>query len=141
MVFRVARGGKLKIMAASGQMRLTILNLKADMPTVEQAKRRLLESLYAPRGPSGPVVKIIHGYGSSGTGGSIRTAIRELLSVWQRDGKVIKVVHGENWSIFDSTSQSLRERYPFLKNEEDLDRGNAGVTFVEFAADTSLIFR
>ena len=128
-------------MAAPSQTKLMVLNLKAGMPTVEQAKRRLLESLYAPRGASGPVVKIIHGYGSSGKGGAIRTAIRELIAQWQREGKVLSVVPGESWSIFDSASQSLRQRHAFLAKDEDLDRGNAGITLVEFPADTSRIFR
>jgi hypothetical protein len=117
------------------------LNLKAGMPTVEQAKRRLLESLYAPRGATGPVVKIIHGYGSSGKGGAIRAAIREQMAAWLREGKVLKVVAGENWSIFDAGSQDLRQRYAFLSKDDDLDRGNAGMTLVEFPADTSRIFR
>jgi hypothetical protein len=124
--------------AAPSQTKLIVLNLKAGMPTVEQAKRRLLESLYA---PSGPVVKIIHGYGSSGKGGAIRSAIREQMAQWQRAGKVLKVVPGENWSIFDADSQDLRQRYAFLGKDEDLDRGNAGMTLVEFPADTSGIFR
>lgn len=111
------------------------------MPTVEQAKRRLLESLYAPRGASGPVVKIIHGYGSSGKGGAIRAAIREQMAEWKRAGKVLKVVLGENWSIFDADSQDLRQRYGFLGKDEDLDRGNAGMTIVEFPADRSRVFR
>jgi hypothetical protein len=128
-------------MAAAPQTKLIVLNLKAGMPTVEQAKRRLLESLYAPRGASGPVVKIIHGYGSTGTGGAIRGAIRELMAQWQREGKVLKVVAGENWSIFDAGSQDLRQRYTFLGKDEDLDRGNAGMTLVEFPSDTSRIFR
>jgi hypothetical protein len=128
-------------MAARSQTRLKIINLKAGMPTVEEAKRRLLESLYAPRGLNGPVVKIIHGYGASGTGGAIRTAIRELLVQWQREGKTVTVIRGEDWSIFDGASQALRQRYSFLKDDEDLDRGNAGVTIVEFPADTSKIFR
>jgi hypothetical protein len=123
------------------QTKLTVLNLKAGMPTVEQAKRRLLESLYAPRGAGGPVVKIIHGYGSSGKGGAIRAAIREQMTQWQRDGKVLRVVAGENWSIFDPASQELRQRYAFLGKDEDLDRGNQGMTLVEFPADTSRIFR
>lgn len=110
----------------NSQTKLVVLNLKAGMPTVEQAKRRLLESLYAPRGASGPLVKIIHGYGSSGKGGAIRSAIREQMTQWLREGKVLKVVHGENWSIFDSGSQDLRQRYACLARDEDLDRGNAG---------------
>ncbi|MGB8775114.1 MAG: hypothetical protein WCC78_13295, partial [Terriglobales bacterium] len=84
-------------MVAPSQSKLLVLNLKAGMPTVEQAKRRLLESLYAPRGECGPVVKIIHGYGSTGKGGAIRSAIREQMAEWQRAGKVLKVVAGENW--------------------------------------------
>jgi hypothetical protein len=123
------------------QTKLAVLNLKAGMPTVEQAKRRLLESLYAPRGTGGPVVKIIHGYGSSGKGGAIRAAIREQMAHWQREGKVLTVVAGENWSIFDPASQELRQRYAFLGKDEDLDRGNEGMTLVEFPADTSRIFR
>jgi len=126
---------------APSQTELIVLNLKTGMPTVEQAKRRLLESLYAPRGASGPVVKIIHGYGSSGKGGAIRTAIREQMATWKREGKVLKVVAGENWSIFDTDSQDLRQRYAFLGKDEDLDRGNAGMTIVEFPNDTSRIFR
>ena len=128
-------------MRVLSQTKLVVVNLKADMPTVEQAKRRLLESLYAPRGASGPLVKIIHGYGSSGKGGAIRTAIREQIARWQGEGKVLSVVFGENWSIFDAASQQLRQRYAFLAKDEDLDRGNAGITLVEFPADTSRIFR
>jgi hypothetical protein len=128
-------------MGVPSQTKLMVLNLKAGMPTVEQAKRRLLESLYAPRGASGPVVKIIHGYGSSGKGGAIRTAIREQIAQWQREGKVLGVVPGESWSIFDAASQRLRQRHAFLAKDEDLDRGNAGITLVEFPADTSRIFR
>jgi len=132
---------RIQVVAAPSQTKLIVLNLKAGMPTVEQAKRRLLESLYAPRGASGPVVKIIHGYGSSGKGGAIRSAIREQMAEWQRAGKVLTVVPGENWSIFDPASQDLRQRYAFLGKDEDLDRGNAGMTLVEFPSDTSRIFR
>jgi hypothetical protein len=94
-----------------------------------------------PRGASGPVVKIIHGYGSLGRGGAIRSAIREQMAEWQREGKVLRVVPGETWSIFDTASQDLRQRHAFLGKDEDLDRGNAGMTLVEFPADTSRIFR
>ena len=56
------------------------------------------------------MVKVIHGYGSTGKGGAIRTAIREQMAEWQRAGKVLRVVPGENWSIFDAASQDLRQQ-------------------------------
>jgi hypothetical protein len=93
-------------MAAAPQTKLIVLNLKAGMPTVEQAKRRLLESLYAPRGASGPVVKIIHGYGSTGTGGAIRSAIRELMAQWQREGKCSSLLR-EKTGVFSTRARRI----------------------------------
>jgi len=59
-------------------------------------------------------VKVIHGYGSSGKGGAIRSAIREQLAQWQREGKVLKVVPGENWSIFDPACKTCASATLFL---------------------------
>ena len=74
-------------------------------------------------------------------GPKIGTAVREQMALWQREGKVLKVVAGENWSIFDRDSQDLRARYAFLGKDEDLDRGNAGMTLVEFPVNRSRIFQ
>lgn len=63
------------------------------------------------------------------------------MTQWSREGKVLKVMHGEDWSIFDAASQDLRQHYAFLAKDEDLDRGNGGMTIVEFPVDTSRIFR
>jgi hypothetical protein len=41
----------------------------------------------------------------------------------------------------EAASQDLRQRYAFLAKDEDPDRGNEGMTLVEFPADTSRIFR
>src|SRR5438552_3619249 len=119
---------------------LPVLNLKFDMPTVEQAKRRVLEFISSPR-QIGPVVKIIHGYGSTGRGGALRTALRELLEQWEKEGKIKLVIFGENWSIFDARTQELRLRYPSSKEDSDLDQDNQGVTIVEFHRGTSRIFK
>ena len=117
------------------------VNLEADYPTVEEARQLLKAELEKCRNRKVTAVKIIHGYGSSGVGGALRQGIRKSLINRRKDGSIRAVVFGENWSIFDSASQALRAKYPALKDDEDLDRGNAGVTFVEFPADTSRIFR
>ncbi|MBZ5721729.1 MAG: Smr/MutS family protein [Acidobacteriia bacterium] len=121
---------------------LPVLNLKFDMPTIEQARRRLLEFISSPR-QKGPLVKIVHGYGSTGRGGALRTALRELLQQWEKEDKIKLVIFGENWSIFDARTQDLRQRYPWLQDDSDsdLDRHNQGITIVEFHRDTSRIFK
>ena len=48
------------------------LNLELGWPTVDQALRRLDAELEAARKMNTPLMKLIHGYGSSGKGGRIR---------------------------------------------------------------------
>ena len=55
------------------------LNLELGRPTADEALRRLTAEIAACRHMKRPVLKIIHGYGSSGTGGKIRTASRKYL--------------------------------------------------------------
>ncbi len=50
------------------------LNLEHGMPTVDTALRWLESELDAARKMRRPALKLIHGYGSSGRGGKIRTA-------------------------------------------------------------------
>jgi hypothetical protein len=40
------------------------------------------------------------------------------MAQWQREGKVLAVVAGENWSILDKASRGLRQRYAFLGKDE-----------------------
>jgi len=55
------------------------LNLKEDMPTVPVAMARLERELALANSSRIAVVKIIHGYGSTGRGGDIRVAVQKAL--------------------------------------------------------------
>jgi hypothetical protein len=62
------------------------------------------------------VLKLIHGYGSSGRGGKLRTALRSVLRQRAKQGTPGRIVEGEVCSIFDEASRgrlagSLRARY------------------------------
>ena len=106
------------------------LNLELGYPTADEAIRRLTAELNACRAVHTPLIKIIHGYGSSGKGGRIRTACRKHLQQAQADGTVAAVITGENFSIFDETTRRCLNSYPLLRQDRDLDRENRGVTFV-----------
>ena len=54
--------------------------MEAGKPLVDQAIKRLTFELSHSRALGCTVLKIIHGYGSSGTGGRIRTESRKYLS-------------------------------------------------------------
>lgn len=75
------------------------LNLEQGMPTVDTALRWLEAELHAARKMGRPGLKLIHGYGSSGTGGKIRTACRKYLRREAEAGRVRLVIRGEDFSF------------------------------------------
>ena len=64
---------------------LRTVNLEQGKPKVEQAIARMNQAVFSARASGTKVIKLIHGYGSSGKGGVIRTAVyRELETKIQR---------------------------------------------------------
>ncbi len=109
---------------------IEVLNIKADMPTVEEARRRLLDAIKSARARGVQVVKVIHGYGASGVGGHLRSALRKSLSRRRKEGLVKEVIFGEAWSAFDERTRACLDQHPSLRNDPDLDRSNEGMTIV-----------
>lgn len=110
--------------------KLRQVNLEQGMPTVAQALRRLENELVMSKRMDCTVVKLIHGYGSSGTGGKIRTAVRRELSERKARGEVYDVIPGESFSIFHEGTRRALTRCEALRGDRDLDRYNNGVTYV-----------
>jgi hypothetical protein len=106
------------------------VNLKHDLPTVLEALSRLDRELAVARAERISILKIIHGYGASGTGGDIRIAVQKRLHAMAEAGEITACIFGENWSKSDSASWRLLQATPNLKNDSDLGRGNKGVTIV-----------
>ena len=97
---------------------------------LDEALRRLEAELEAARHMNTPLLKLIHGYGSSGKGGRIRTASRKYLLAQQEKGRIAAVVPGERFTIFDEATRRALQQYPHLRQDRDLEQENMGVTFV-----------
>lgn len=106
------------------------LNLELGYPTADEALCRLEAEISAARKMKMPVIKIVHGYGSSGKGGRIRTAVRKYLAEQRAAGKVSAVIRGEDFSIFSEATRRAFTRCENLRQDRDLDSENMGVTFV-----------
>ncbi|MHC1746734.1 MAG: Smr/MutS family protein [Negativicutes bacterium] len=110
--------------------KMIIINLEQGMPTVEQAIRRLTGELIRARAQGAKVVKLIHGYGSSGVGGKLRVGIRAELAARKRRGEIKEAVPGENWSIFGEEARRVLDAHPDLNRDRDFERSNAGITII-----------
>jgi hypothetical protein len=106
------------------------INIEESMPSIAQARARLADELRAARQGGTALVKIIHGYGSSGVGGDLRIALQATLRQLQERGDIRACIFGENWRRGDERSWELIKRFPGLKDDRDLGKGNRGVTIV-----------
>lgn len=106
------------------------INLKHDRPSIQEALSRLDREIAVARQKRAPLLKIIHGYGSSGVGGDIRIAVQARLQKMSETGQIRGCVFGENWSTSDQTAWRLLQMHPELRRDGDLGRGNRGITVV-----------
>tara|TARA_B100001123_G_C15285872_1_gene1015610 strand:+ start:915 stop:1340 length:426 start_codon:yes stop_codon:yes gene_type:complete len=98
------------------------VNLESGHPIVDVALRRFDVAFQQARAKSSKYLALIHGYGSSGRGGAIKTAIVEHLQVLRNRNVVGSILPGETLT---------RRHWIFRKT--DLDQsfcGNKGVTIL-----------
>lgn len=100
------------------------------MPTVEQAKNKLQSAVFEAKHRGDKVLRVIHGYGSTGVGGRLRPELRKMLSEMQAGGQIKGYVPGERWVRTDPAARRILDTFPYLKNDPDLGRGNEGITVV-----------
>ncbi len=106
------------------------VNLELGKPVVDDAIRRLTYELKQTERLKIPVLKIIHGYGSSGTGGKIRVEARRYLERLRQKGDIQYFIPGEKFSIFEEDTRRVLLLCGELRGDRDLDRHNNGVTFI-----------
>jgi hypothetical protein len=110
------------------------VNLKSDMPLVREALERLDRELALAHQEKAKLLKLVHGYGSSGAGGEIRIAVQKRLLELAQNGQIRGCIFGENWSKSDDATWKLLQSHSGpkseLKNDSDLGRGNRGITIV-----------
>lgn len=108
------------------------VNLKSDMPQVDEALQRLERELALARQDKISMLKIVHGYGSTGVGGDIRVAVQRRLHELAQHGHIRACIFGENWSRSDEITWKLLQSHPHLKSDRDLGGRNPGITIVVF---------
>ena len=106
------------------------VNLKSGMPNVEEARSRLNTEIDKSKKRGDQVLKLIHGYGSSGVGGTLKDAIRRSLRKRRKEGKIRSFVAGEKWGAFDEITNEILGECPQLERDPDLGKYNEGITIV-----------
>ncbi len=113
----------------SGAVHRTV-NIERGRPPVETALKNMENELGRAASDGVAVVTLIHGYGSSGKGGRIRTECRKVLDHLKELGKINQFIAGEHFKKRSGAGKALLQRFPNLVHDCGSDFSNPGVTIV-----------
>jgi len=105
-------------------------NIEKNFPTVDEALRLATARISAAKSDGTKVIKIIHGYGSSGKGGKIRIAIRKSLNRKKKSGIIEEWIPGEDFATINEKTQQMIKKYPKLKSDPYINKRNQGISIV-----------
>src|SRR5512137_2000515 len=103
-------------------------NVEAGLPTLDEARRLVIEEIKQAKRAGARVLKVIHGYGSSGKGGALCVGLRKSFGLRKKEGVIKEFITGEDYSIFNQSVLALLEAVPELRSDPDLNATNEGIT-------------
>jgi len=107
---------------------LLVIDVAHPSRTPEAVEQELLDALDEVRSSRVfRLIKIIHGYGSSGRGGTTKAIVQNWL--FRRRRAVRGVLPGESYGILDPATQVMRAEVGQY-SDPDLGSANAGITLV-----------
>ena len=109
---------------------LRTLNIEAGMPSLDDARRQVIDEIRKAKRERVRVLKIIHGYGSSGKGGTLNHGLRKSFALRKKEGVIKDFIPGESFDIFNATVLQLLELSPALRGDPDLGQTNLGITIL-----------
>ncbi len=113
---------------SSGHSPVRVLDVAHPPLPQARVEELLLQTwIEARNAPGVRVIKVIHGYGSSGKGGRTQVVVRNWAS--QMRTRLRGVISGEEYSLYTPDSQAVRREVGRFDDSE-LDAGNRGITYL-----------
>lgn len=103
------------------------INLERGFPTVDLAVRDMIGQLGTYKRQGYRALVLIHGWGSSGTGGGIKKGVQNKLKEQSLSGLVYGFCSGEDWA--DNKTEYVNYCSQLAQFDRDIS-GNQGVSVV-----------
>lgn len=110
---------------------LRLVDLKDDVYSVEYALAIVELEIESAKKEGLIAIKILHGYGSHGVGGTIMLSLRKQLPLWKKTGFIKNFFGGDKWDLFDKESQKILMQDKTIVGDCDLGHANPGITIVQ----------
>jgi len=108
---------------ACGMSVIHTFNVESGLPTLDEARRLVIDEIKRAKDAGARVLKVIHGLRFIRQGWSALRWAEEVVAI--RD-----FIAGEDFTIFNDTVLALLEAVPELRGDPDLGATNEGVTIV-----------
>lgn len=108
-----------------------VLNVENSKLTVSEALAQIEAEVDALKLLNAPcVLKIIHGYGSSGNGGEIKKSLPQFLHTLKSRAKICDYTANSKFSPLSAKYKKYTKIFPALVLDSDLKNLNPGITLV-----------
>lgn len=110
--------------------KIKCVNIEVGMPTADVAEKKVLFEISTAKREGVKVLKIIHGYGSTGVGGKLKESIGKLLELKKKAGSIKAFVNGGDFDIFNQSTREILDACNELRQDKDLGNHNYGITIL-----------
>lgn len=111
-------------------MKYATLNLETEKPTVDEAIALIEREIEICKKIGIVVLKVIHGYGSSGSGGAIKKALKTWSIMAKRRKLFRDFVKGEEWNFNNEKSDEIKKLCPDVLGDLELYYSNPGISLI-----------
>ncbi len=105
-------------------------DLKSHQPTILDAGRLMADKIREARLEKHKVIKIIHGYGSTGVGGDIRIAIRKSPRNRVKKADIKAFIPGEAFCMLMGFDEVIKTYQHLISSDSDYKKCNEGITYI-----------
>ena len=105
-------------------------NVKENLPTVEEAIGLIQIEIECCKKEGIKVLKVVHGYGSSGVGGNIFLSLKKHLVIWKKSGYILDYLFGDQWNSYNKKAMDIKYKFPSLPLDKDFNHSNMGMTII-----------
>lgn len=109
---------------------LPYCDLDRDKLSFREARIRMENFIETNRRLNIRAVKIIHGYGSTGVGGTNRIRLRNELVKMKEQGRIRDFIPGEKFNSKGKLNKQYLNDFRQLKNDSTFEKRNEGITIV-----------
>ena len=106
------------------------IEIPEGLPGTKTALKQLEFALASIRARGGRLIKVVHDEGLGSAQVRLRGELRRFLRVYKKEGRILLMIRGEDFSSSDPVTRYLVDKHPRVELDVDMDKGNGNITVV-----------